>query len=216
MFHNSSITNSTTVGSTWTRSDNKLFELALVQVPEEETVDRWERIAAIVPGKSPQEIKEHYCALVYDVIAIDSGMVELPRYNRDRSEAEPPVMRELFEGEGEVAEWYGSKIKRGEVVERKKGTPWTENEHRLFLEGLKKYGKGDWRSISRLVVKTRTSTQVASHAQKYFLRRSSLKKDRKRSSIHDITTTANPVPLPTHFPTQGGNSPDNQNWGFPT
>ncbi|PKI33771.1 hypothetical protein CRG98_045837 [Punica granatum] len=59
---------------------------------------------------------------------------------------------------------------------------------RLFLVGLKKYGKGDWRSISRNVVVTRTPTQVASHAQKYFLRQTSGKKERKRSSIHDITT----------------------------
>ena len=35
---------------------------------------------------------------------------------------------------------------------------------------------------------TRTPTQVASHAQKYFLRQNSVKKERKRSSIHDITT----------------------------
>ena len=60
---------------------------------------------------------------------------------------------------------------------------------RLFLVGLKRYGKGDWRSISRNVVVTRTPTQVASHAQKYFLRQNSVKKEiRKRSSIHDITT----------------------------
>ena len=60
--------------------------------------------------------------------------------------------------------------------------------NRLFLIGLQKFGKGDWRSISRNVVVTRTPTQVASHAQKYFLRQSSVKKERKRSSIHDITT----------------------------
>lgn len=60
---------------------------------------------------------------------------------------------------------------------------------RLFLKGLKQYGKGDWRSISRNVVVTRTPTQVASHAQKYFLRQGSGKKERKRSSIHDITST---------------------------
>jgi len=50
--------------------------------------------------------------------------------------------------------------------ERRKGIPWTEEEHRLFLLGLTKFGKGDWRSISRTYVTSRTPTQVASHAQK--------------------------------------------------
>lgn len=54
--------------------------------------------------------------------------------------------------------------------------------------GLEKYGKGDWRSISRNFVVTRTPTQVASHAQKYFIRLNSMNKDRRRSSIHDITS----------------------------
>lgn len=35
---------------------------------------------------------------------------------------------------------------------------------------------------------TRTPTQVASHAQKYFIRLNSMNKDRRRSSIHDITS----------------------------
>ncbi|EMS64444.1 Transcription factor MYB1R1 [Triticum urartu] len=56
----------------------------------------------------------------------------------------------------------------------------------LFLLGLKTYGKGDWRNISRNFVRTRTPTQVASHAQKYFIRLSS--GTARRSSIHDITT----------------------------
>lgn len=34
--------------------------------------------------------------------------------------------------------------------------------------GLKKHGKGDWRNISRNYVISRTPTQVARHAQKYF------------------------------------------------
>lgn len=54
--------------------------------------------------------------------------------------------------------------------------------------GLKKYGKGDWRNISRNFVISRTPTQVASHAQKYFIRQLSGGKDKRRASIHDITT----------------------------
>ncbi|KAI8528431.1 hypothetical protein RHMOL_Rhmol12G0148200 [Rhododendron molle] len=74
--------------------------------------------------------------------------------------------------------------------ERKRGVPWTEGEHKLFLIGLEKVGKGDWRGISRNFVKTRTPTQVASHAQKYFLRRSNHNRRRRRSSLFDITTDA--------------------------
>ncbi|XP_044471492.1 transcription factor MYBS3-like [Mangifera indica] len=70
--------------------------------------------------------------------------------------------------------------------ERKKGVPWTEEEHRTFLIGLERLGKGDWRGISRNFVTTRTPTQVASHAQKYFLRQASLNKKKRRSSLFDL------------------------------
>lgn len=69
--------------------------------------------------------------------------------------------------------------------EKKKGVPWSEEEHRVFLIGLEKLGKGDWRGISRSFVTTRTPTQVASHAQKYFLRQNGLAKKRRRSSLFD-------------------------------
>lgn len=60
---------------------------------------------------------------------------------------------------------------------------------RLFLMGLNKYGKGDWRSISRYYVVTKTPTQVASHAQKFFRRQTcTTPTDRRRPSIHDIQT----------------------------
>lgn len=75
--------------------------------------------------------------------------------------------------------------------ERKKGTPWTEDEHRLFLLGLQKLGKGDWRGISRLYVQTRTPTQVASHAQKYFIRLSNVNKRKRRASLFDMVTESN-------------------------
>ncbi|XP_022859533.1 transcription factor KUA1-like [Olea europaea var. sylvestris] len=78
-----------------------------------------------------------------------------------------------------------------QVQERKKGIPWTEEEHGMFLTGLEKLGKGDWRGISRKFVTTRTPTQVASHAQKYFLRQASLCKKKKRSSLFDMVSDAN-------------------------
>ncbi|KAL9659883.1 hypothetical protein QQ045_024693 [Rhodiola kirilowii] len=83
--------------------------------------------------------------------------------------------------------------------EMKKGVPWTEDgttnnveftimKCRQFLLCLLKHGKGDWRSILRNFVASKTPTQVAS-AQKYFLRLNSGLKDERRPSIHDITTT---------------------------
>ena len=54
--------------------------------------------------------------------------------------------------------------------------------------GLQKHGKGDWRNISRNFVISKTPTQVASHAQKYFMRQNSSEKDKRRPSINDITT----------------------------
>ncbi|XP_021825325.1 transcription factor KUA1 isoform X1 [Prunus avium] len=70
--------------------------------------------------------------------------------------------------------------------ERKKGTPWTEEEHRMFLLGLQKLGKGDWRGIARNYVISRTPTQVASHAQKYFIRQTNVSRRKRRSSLFDI------------------------------
>jgi len=88
---------------------------------------------------------------------------------------------------GAAANGYLSDGPHGRAVqERKKGVPWSEEEHRQFLAGLEKLGKGDWRGISRNYVTTRTPTQVASHAQKFFLRQSSMGKKKRRSSLFDM------------------------------
>ncbi|XP_027773872.1 probable transcription factor At5g61620 isoform X2 [Solanum pennellii] len=72
------------------------------------------------------------------------------------------------------------------IRHRKKGTSWTEEEHRYFLIGLENLGKGDWRGISKRYVPSRTPTQVASHAQKYFIRIASIEKKKRRPSVFDV------------------------------
>ncbi|XP_020212063.1 transcription factor SRM1 [Cajanus cajan] len=195
MFPETSATRWPTHPTQWTRFHDKLFERALLAVPED-MPDRWQKIADQVPGKSAAEVRDHYDALVHDVFEIDSGRVEVPSYVDDSPPRAPTAAAGTSSWDSANQISFGSKPKQGDN-ERKKGTPWTEEEHRLFLIGLSKFGKGDWRSISRNVVVTRTPTQVASHAQKYFLRQNSVKKERKRSSIHDITTVdSNSVPVP--------------------
>ncbi|KAL2227270.1 probable transcription factor At5g61620 [Sesamum indicum] len=70
--------------------------------------------------------------------------------------------------------------------ERKKGKPWSEDEHRSFLVGLEKLGKGDWKGIASNFVPSRNSSQVASHAQKYFIRMAATERKRRRASVFDI------------------------------
>ncbi|XP_052207047.1 transcription factor DIVARICATA-like isoform X1 [Diospyros lotus] len=186
---------------TWTRDEDKVFEQALLVVPEG-LPDRWHQIAGYLPGKTPEAVLEHYQRLIHDLNDIESGRIEPPGYS------------DCFQ----IPRWTRAKCE----AEKKKGIPWTKREHELFLIGLQRYGKGDWRSISRNLVQSKTPTQVASHAQKYYLRQSSTKKERKRASIHDITTSVAetvPVPavqtVPPQFPNGGEGSMGCQNFNHP-
>ncbi|GFS39243.1 homeodomain-like transcriptional regulator [Actinidia rufa] len=173
----------------WTTAENKRFENALAEY-DEDTPDRWQKVAATIPRKTVEDVLRRYKELEDDVSSIEAGLIPIPVYNSNS-----PFTLEWGNGHGfdRFKPSYGPGGKRSlsgraSEQERKKGVPWTEEEHKLFLMGLKKYGKGDWRNISRNFVITRTPTQVASHAQKYFIRQLSGGKDKRRASIHDITT----------------------------
>ena len=45
---------------------------------------------------------------------------------------------------------------------------WTDEEHEKFIEGILNYGN-EWKKVQQ-IIKTRSSTQARSHAQKFFLR----------------------------------------------
>ncbi|KAJ8752318.1 hypothetical protein K2173_003954 [Erythroxylum novogranatense] len=190
---------------TWSRDEEKAFEngIAMHWVDGDPSEEHWGKIASMVPSKSLEELKHHYRELVEDVGAIEAGTIPLPIYvgeeptssstedyhvNSSDKRLNCGFGNGSFLGLEHDTFRHGGKGGARSDQERRKGIPWTEEEHRLFLLGLEKFGKGDWRSISRNFVISRTPTQVASHAQKYFIR---LNRDRRRSSIHDITSLNN-------------------------
>ncbi|KAK9061041.1 hypothetical protein SSX86_018221 [Deinandra increscens subsp. villosa] len=165
--------------SKWTKEQNKWFESALA-IFDKETPDRWSNVAAFVPGKTEYEVRQQYEELKADINNIEAGLVEVPGYLTLKSE---------FNQDHGFASFRNRLYRlRSFDHERRKGVPWTEEEHRRFLMGLQVHGKGDWRNISRHFVVTKTPTQVASHAQKYYARQHSDGKEKRRPSIHDITT----------------------------
>ena len=159
----------------WSATEDEQFEAALAQ-----GCVTLEDLRPLVPTKSAPCIQEHLQRLRYDIRRIETQNIELPNVEPGDGGYRRSSASTGGEGGGGSGAPLGNEIR--------KGCAWDEDEHRAFLTGLARYGRGDWRSISRYCVTTRTPTQVASHAQKYFLRleNNAAGKDTKRQSIHDL------------------------------
>ncbi|EPS58871.1 hypothetical protein M569_15942, partial [Genlisea aurea] len=63
----------------WTAKENKDFEDALAVYDDQNSPERWRKVARAV-GRSIEEVKRHYDILVEDVTSIENGAVPLPKY----------------------------------------------------------------------------------------------------------------------------------------
>ncbi|KAG5392639.1 hypothetical protein IGI04_022602, partial [Brassica rapa subsp. trilocularis] len=70
---------SSSMSSSWTSKQNKMFERALA-VYDKDTPDRWQNVAKAVGSKSAEEVKRHYDILVEDIENIEQDLVPLPKY----------------------------------------------------------------------------------------------------------------------------------------
>lgn len=107
--------------SSWTKEENKMFERALA-IYAEDSPDRWFKVASMIPGKTVLDVMKQYSKLEEDVFDIEAGRVPIPGYPAASSPLafDPDTCRKRPNGA------------RGSDQDRKKGVPWTEEEHRLI------------------------------------------------------------------------------------
>lgn len=138
----------------WSREEEKSFENAIAMHWIEDSKEQWDKISSMVPTKSIEQLHEHYKLLVEDVNAIEAGLVPLPKYAGEDEAAAAAVSSSStknnhhhgvtnttakrsscnfsngFSAFGSDSTCLGSKGSSRLEQERRKGIPWTEEEHR--------------------------------------------------------------------------------------
>lgn len=130
--------------SEWSREEEKAFENAIAMHWVKDSTEHWDTIASLVPGRSMEELKQHYEILVEDIRAIEEGKIQIPNYACEETTlatkddhgtpsgggAADKRSNCVFSGLGHDSSGHGGKGGSRLDQERRKGIPWTEEEHR--------------------------------------------------------------------------------------
>ena len=118
--------------SIWTREEDKAFENALAIYLDDSNL--WEKIAAVVPGRTVEDIKMHYEVLVADVNAIELGLVPFPHYVDSFKKSRKLVGHIAIDRKGKRCENVQSESSCRGISLRSdpdcKRATWSEEEHR--------------------------------------------------------------------------------------
>lgn len=132
----------------WSREEEKAFENAIALHWVEDSEQQWEKFASMVPSKTIDELKQHYHLLLDDVAAIEAGHVPIPNYKGEEASSSSTKEVNLgfsgsvdgrrsncgysngFSGTNHDPVGHGGKGNSRSEQERRKGIPWTEEEHR--------------------------------------------------------------------------------------
>jgi len=148
-------------------SGNSKFSPATRTINEEDVVD------------PIQEVNEIDLETIVDLLRMEeNGELDIPNcqpQHTSESQADKKAKAQVDHG-------VSGKKKEDSNLSAKEPNSghWNNHEHKLFLAGIERYGR-QWRDISNLI-KTRTPSQVRSHAQKHFSKDPDLKERSTRRS----------------------------------
>ncbi|KAL4360189.1 hypothetical protein AHAS_Ahas08G0152500 [Arachis hypogaea] len=123
----------------WSEDENKQFEIIIAECLPEEMQNRWEAVAACLPGKTPEQIQERFQELLTDINLIHKYYINL--HHTSIAPAAPPTTLERnplsLPGTSEQNQPANTNIIEHQpltkTTERKKTVHWTQQEKEYVL-----------------------------------------------------------------------------------
>lgn len=134
----------------WSKEEDKAFENAIADHWTHDSKEQWDTIASLIPTKTIPELKQHHRLLAEDVDDIEAGLIPVPKYLGEESSSSSTKENNHhgsnsnrrssscnytngFGHDSNSAGQSGGKANSRAEQERRKGIPWTEEEHRYVV-----------------------------------------------------------------------------------